>query len=373
MLITLLISLSINFCSADLLPEYEEIQGVSMSLYIPKSISVSSVEAKSILSSWTDLVKKLDTLVPVVAYTNVQLESFNLSQTTKINSPASMYIRDWYPLSLSSEKLTPYFSYRQLQEPQKYGDLLKTLGLETLYDNKKPYIEGGNILIGARNDCYFSAQMGDVYTIGIYEGYLNEIGCKKIVRIDPIPLESTGHVDMAIKFINKNTVALGYYKNNNYQSFNRNSFAKDIKNRLSFNVGSLESLLKEIKAKYFYKQEHMLEEINLSNFHIRNEKLLSSLGYKVILVENPPPVIIFELETDQKTIASLYPIHPSYLNGLIVNNTYFFPSYPTFSKLLAEEKVKNIFRSYFQDINSIDAEPFILGGGAVHCITAEIH
>ncbi|MBO9665736.1 MAG: agmatine deiminase family protein, partial [Bdellovibrio sp.] len=190
----------------------------------------------------------------------------------------SIWIRDYAPIWLKDKNglfVLANFPYganyfgRQVQDDQFSSFLAQALQIPLVLDFPRKkiefYFDGGNLLVDEQGICYTALKDEDDVLPEVRRSLLQQINCKDIVFMKPIPQERTGHVDTFMKILPGQRALLARYSTSPFKE--------------------------------------AMEE---------NKKLLQGRGFQVIEIEH--------LDEKDKT-------HWSYLNSVIVGQNAFVPQY----------------------------------------------
>lgn len=215
------------------------------------------------------------------------------------------------------------------------------------------YNEGGNFMNTRQGHCMMTtrvtdanaqAEQQDDYILDaadIKRLYQISSGCKEVTIFPRMPYEGTGHIDMWAKFLNDDTVIVSELRN-------------------------------EVVA--LYSGTYRNQALTVQKYFDDRAKEISSMGYRVIRIPSPGPVLGGEQE-----------IFRSYTNSITVNGNVIIPRYITqmvgssngryfdnafISKY--EREVQKAYESAGYNAIWIESDDLIAIGGAVHCTTMQI-
>lgn len=190
----------------------------------------------------------------------------------------SIWIRDYAPIWLQCRETKefqmanfPYGAnhFGKSERDDKFScKLAGVMGLPLALDFPRKeiafYFDGGNIFVDEEMNCFTSIRKDDP-PLEIRKKLLAHINCNKVIAMEAIPGEKTGHVDTFMKILPHKKALIASYQNQNFQA-----------------------------------------EMN------RNITILESLGYKIIEIPH----------SDREG-----QIHWSYLNSLTLEENVFVPQY----------------------------------------------
>jgi agmatine/peptidylarginine deiminase len=208
----------------------------------PRAIAVGGISMwsnkKALFDQYLNFVCALSEFIPVHFFASndlvVQLPSMLLSSNVKFfdYNLNTMWIRDYSPIWLRGSGVVklcnfPYganYFEKQEHDDQFSAHLAALLKLELAFDfpRKRPefYFDGGNLQVDDSSICFTAIKDEDKEFPG-EEGrkaLLEKIGCAKVVFLNPIPGEPTGHVDTFMKIIPGQRVLLAQYECEPYRS-----------------------------------------------------------------------------------------------------------------------------------------------------------
>ncbi len=247
-------------------------------------------------------------------------------------SQDSNWIRDFFPDAVTQSDGTNQwasFTYGTQKYPQSayFGrHLIKELKNNGLLSPLK--IEGGNLLVDESENLFTTQrviQANPQLTQAQIEAELIRMLKVKTVTILPaLPFESTGHVDIFMKYMGKNTMLIADSKNP--------------------------------------EQSLMLKQVS---------EQMQKKGYKVVRL------MTGNLDATKTSLVL------TYINSLVVNNRVLIPSYADktyyskaadFKKITdSDEQAKKIYESLGYTVVQIPSREMIDYGGSIHCLTKEIH
>jgi agmatine/peptidylarginine deiminase len=200
----------------------------------PKSAIMGGIsDCENIAPYYAEYLNYMATLskvVPVTYFTNSKCETYIKSQIDTSNiqfvdySLNSIWIRDYAPIWLQNENdgsfVMANFPYganyfgKHKQDDQFSSFLAQTLKVPLVLDfpRKQPpfYFDGGNLLIDEDQHCYTSLKADD-FPPEMRKSLLQQINCKDVVFLTPIPEELTGHVDTFLKLLPGKKALLAKY------------------------------------------------------------------------------------------------------------------------------------------------------------------
>lgn len=173
----------------------------------------------------------LSKVIPVKYFANQQCKNY-IESKIEVNNITfidyqldSLWIRDYAPIWLQDKESDDFsivnFPYGANHFEENQADdgfssfLSKELGIPLLFNlpkNQIPfYFDGGNILVDEFGNCYTSIREDDPPKKYRKE-LLSHINCHKLVIMNSIPQEPTGHVDMFMKIFPNKKALLAKYK-----------------------------------------------------------------------------------------------------------------------------------------------------------------
>lgn len=329
---------------------------------------------------------------------------------------ADKWIRDWGPVSTISNKTVHWLKQSSARGNIVVPALATKFGVNLI---QPPWIPvQGNFMITKNGICALAVNDGVVpkEIIGVdapspeqidIEAMRNLFGCKTVVQVPAIPLEPLGHIDLFAKFLNDNTVAVAAYSDNlvhvrigqkvlrkrclKYDSQGNCEVPASIED-LEGSLVSLEEkpiLLndfeKRIRTQFprhsFEKKEmwgnlRNYKDFDLQEFTERVAKSFYSAGFHVVRIVNPRPVVTITRKEgfapSQDEVAARI-VFPTFLNSLISNRIIYAPVYEYWASGDDNMNAIAAYKSSGYQVYALPSDFLILQGGAVHCITREVH
>jgi agmatine/peptidylarginine deiminase len=179
---------------------------------------------------------------------------------------------------------------------------------------------------------------------GVTQYYQDFAGCKNVYIFPRMPYEGTGHIDMWAKFLDDETLIVG-------------------------------ELRDEILGLESYSSSDLRKVQSLKNYLDERAKEIQALGFKVIRLPMPAPLL-----ADQD-------VFRSYTNSLTLNGKVLVPRYlkPAYASMTAdgqypdaqyisayEAEVRDTYERLGYTFIWVDSDNLIADGGAVHCTTMQI-
>jgi agmatine/peptidylarginine deiminase len=244
----------------------------------------------------------------------------------------SNWMRDFFPETVANSDGTNQlaaFTYGTQKYPQSayFGKhMLKELNNKGLLSALK--IEGGNLLVDEAENLFTTQrvmQANSQLTQVQIEAELKRMLKVKTVTILPaLPFESTGHIDIFMKYMGQNIMLIADSKNP--------------------------------------EQALVLKQVS---------EQMQKRGYKVVRLVNG------NLDATKTSLVL------TYINSLIVNKLVLIPSYASkdyYTKaaelkqmMESDEKAKKLYESLGYKVIQIPSREMIDYGGSIHCLTKEIH
>lgn len=259
----------------------------------------------------------------------------------------TVWARDWAPQgALTNEGAMRFLDFNYY--PQRSSDdsvpraLAKALKVDRV--SVPVYNEGGNFMNNSRGDCLMTTRVTDANRRGQVLGdmildrdqiaayYRDFGGCRRVVIMDRLPFEGTGHIDMWGKFLNDDTVIVNQISDSQIQQNARP-----------------------------HGQEGV---IKIQKFLEARARQIEDLGFTVIRMPMPLP----DLDNE---------VFRSYTNALVVNDTMIVPRYTHLveaDRMIAvyEQQARQIYEAAGYRVQFIDADELIAMGGAIHCVTMQL-
>ena len=216
-------------------------------------------------------------------------------------------------------------------------------------------ISGGNLMTDGAGTCFSSST---IYTVekppnwkkrDVDRLMLDYFGCEQLIVLDPICLESTGHIDMFAKIVSETTILLGEFEPDTY--FNGEEYS-----------GPTETC----------RTQYPNDWLTLENNQIRLESTTNVDGESWEIIRVPMPEPYWEEGAW---------VYRSYLNAQIFNDRIAMPSYripkqgETIEDLRRlESEAVGAYAQALPDhiLSPIQSDHIIPFGGAIHCISHEI-
>ncbi len=228
------------------------------------------------------------------------------------------------------------------------------------------------------------------------------LGCRRILKMPGLPNEGTGHIDLFAKFMDDRTVLLADYTDDDVllegvsTEVDNICDAKSIENKdwsscassgnwrdVIINQGSVLRIKSENELRDFVAKNQGITEFEYAHgqLHEHLEKalvLFQSEGFDVVRVTNPTPTIrlgVMIYRDSSGAIvhrnAELNFTHRSYTNSLVSNGYLYLPTYQTSPALNAA--ASSTYEALGLKVQNIDMSETIKTGGAVHCLTKDLH
>ena len=310
---------------------------------------------------------------------------------------------------------------RGLEDNQKLAQLLR-LDLRRIKnkpdDLKNGRVEGGGIMVDSKGRCFVSPSVPD-----------QSWGCTEIVRLDSLPFDGTGHVDLYAKLINDQTVALadfesdlllwlkepeiivekevipgeeyhacdatlcgGQESKNPVLNFEKDAQGKEL-------LLTLDAIRKKQSVEAVKKWSRKISDINDVKFaHDRSSRTLSltelrlqehvrktvkkfeEKGFTVKRIKNPQPYAYLSIKrtldtknTVIKERAVITIVYRSYINSLIVNEKVFVPTFQSAPTKINTEALDMYRQLGFNKVIPLPMDYHATQAGAVHCLTHDLH
>jgi agmatine/peptidylarginine deiminase len=228
------------------------------------------------------------------------------------------------------------------------------------------------------------------------------LGCEKVITMPGLPNEGTRHIDLFAKFIDDDTVLVADYPNNDIvleglslevsfecdtQSIEAEDWFGCVSGRRAQDVPINQGVDLRIGSDEDFKNFVSKNNFNLSSSYEHGQirehadkvaKLFQDQGFKVVRVTNPIPTakLATALYRDSSgkilhRSTELEFTHRSYTNSLVSNGNLYLPTYQSFDSLNIE--AHNTYKNFGLKVYDIDMSEFIKDGGAVHCLTKDLH
>lgn len=272
------------------------------------------------------------------------------------------------------------------------------------------YFEGGAFMNTSDGVCAFSAD-GKPFAVHSQDSvqaqddlekvFLEAFGCRKLLTMPSLPNEGTTHIDLFAKFVDDRRVLLASYPNDDvilektmkqieYRCSDQAIAAKNwtscdyvaskgevpfLENELTVSSESdLQKVLKEKLDNLPSDYRHGKLREHLAQVKDR----FVSEGFAIIEVVNPQPTVQISLDiyrdhqgkTVHRTVYSDF-THRSYTNSLLSNGHLYLPTYEEFPEL--NKKAHEVYETMGFAVYDVDMSVTIKRGGAVHCLTKDIH
>lgn len=244
----------------------------------------------------------------------------------------SNWMRDFFPESVvtadGTQRLAS-FTYGIQKYPQStyFGKFMMTdMKNKGLFSSLK--IEGGNLLVDEAETLFTTQRVllanPQFSQAQIEAELIRMLNVKKVIILPQLPFETTGHVDIFMKFMGKNTMMIA-----------------DATNK---------------------EQAAVLKQV---------ADQVQKMGYKVVRLMNG------NLDANASRLVL------TYINSLIVNKMVLIPSYAEkgyytdaaqFKQIqISDAKAKEVYESLGYKVVQIPSREMIDYGGSIHCLTKEIH
>lgn len=301
----LILLLGILFCSVAIAKPIE-------SYRLPRTILIGS---QNCYSNSIQLYQVLKLYFPSTLINDSDcLLNDGTTVTKKVNKEdiPNSFARDWIPNFLEAESSNIQMALHK-QKPS-----LDFLNNYFAYDSnniKHLPFAGGNLQIDDDGTCIiaYPSYAADLSGYAEIVKKYNEIGCIKIVRLEPAFAERTQHVDIFLQITGKKQVLLADY------SANSNKRANEIMDQ--------------------------------------NLKILTENGFKIKRVRQPGTIGIHNSF-----------VHISYINSLIIGNKVFMPKY---GLSYDSEAIEDFRRAGLSVVLVNQDLPWLFG--SIHCLTAPIY
>lgn len=324
--------------------EWEDVYGVSAP---PNGTSRAVAEferSDAVLVDWdaylesfmVDLVDAIDESAPLYIMTDSVSESRRVSEQLerrgvdidRINffefRNDAFWTRDYGPIPVALEDGTPGFVDARYYPNRRRDDAVPTLMSRYFgVDAYRPDLatEGGNFMTNGEGLCvvteWLLQENPNLSRTQVETIKRDYFGCQRLVVLERMDGEGTGHVDMFAKFLDEDTVM----------------------------VGSYDPIEEPQNAGILDRNADRLREIRLAD------------GSNLEVVRVPMP-------------RADYPVFRSYTNSLIVNDTVVVPIYEADRRF--ESRALQVYRDNMPAgyrIVTVPADDVIELGGAVHCTT----
>lgn len=269
--------------------------------------------------------------------------------------------------------------------------------------------EGGAVMMTSDRICAHSGGQFTVLTrsilpphlAGVDRIFFEDFGCDSLIKVPPLPNEGTRHIDLFAKFLNDRTVLVVDYASddirieNEAHEFSYSCDAKDIDEK-SWSDCELSPTIKDFplaSEDLFIKNESDLKallEVKLPGASVdykhgrmkehlaQTKTLFEAQGFEVVSLSNPMPSAILNLDSYRNAKGDrvhqevrLTFVHRSYANSLISNGQLYLPTYQEFPEL--NQAAQEVYQKLGFKVHDIDMTETIKRGGAVHCLTKDLH
>jgi agmatine/peptidylarginine deiminase len=113
--------------------------------------------------------------------------------------------------------------------------------------------------------------------------------------------------------------------------------------------------------------------------HLAQTKtLFEAQGFELVSLTNPMPSAILNLDSYRNAKGDVVHqevrltfVHRSYANSLIANGQLYLPTYQEFPEL--NQAAHDVYQKLGFKVHDIDMTETIKRGGAVHCLTKDLH
>lgn len=207
---------------------------------MPKSAIMGGIsDCSNIAPYYAEYMKYMETLskaVPLTYFTNSSCAAYIKSHIDTSNiqfvdySLNSIWMRDYAPIWLQNKTdgsfVLANFPYganyfeKHEQDDQFSSFLSRILQIPLALDfpRKQPqfYFDGGNLLVDEDHNCYTSLREDD-FPPEMRTSLLQQINCKEVVFLKPIPQELTGHVDTFLKILPGKKALLARYSSSPFK------------------------------------------------------------------------------------------------------------------------------------------------------------
>ncbi len=274
-------------------------------------------------------------------------------------------------------------------------------------------LEGGNFMATANGTCAV-ARLPDETAVDWEHNYTprlkRAVGCRQVLTFAPLPYEGTHHIDLFAKFVADDTVAVASYASD------------DIKVEPRLSQVSYHCTAVQIAARDWYNCEpgdetvvdepvwagasggvggdtlrspadltafvaanfpgaDSVEDVASGSLQAHSRMVaqeFAAAGFKTVLLPAPRPSVHFGLVTYENDAGqAVYEewsaefTHPSYANSLLVNGHAFVPAYA--GDEAANEKALQVYRELGFTAHAVTMTETSKAGGAVHCLSKELH
>ena len=269
------------------------------------------------------------------------------------------------------------------------------------------FYEGGRLTTNSYGECATSVHSGTPHLVNnideldMDQRFLkNDLYCKNIYVMPGLPNEGTGHIDLFAKIVGDRTLVLSQYESDDvmierfgyetsYRCDDAALAAKDwyscqrlgqrdvvltndgmrVTGEADF-AAFLHAYDPDLKANY---QHGKLRD------HLKGvETLFLKAGFQLVKVTNPAPTLSLAVELYQDSKgqivhkeSSLNFTHRSYTNSLLANGQLYLPVYEGYEALNAA--ATKAYEGLGFIVHEVDMTATITHGGAVHCLTKELH
>lgn len=239
----------------------------------------------------------------------------------------------------------------------------------------------------------------------------NDLGCKRVIGLEPLPLEPLGHLDLFVKFLSDKKVAVARYEGDMVQvrairkikstecfppatsgpcdqTYHRDFYSGSISDVEATDIDFKDMndyLLSrhpgiEIELAELWGALGPAKPINLKQFSDHLVTQFKNEGFDVIEIPQPQPVVtvtvVQHMKEDRTVVVDKVRariVFPTYLNSLLINGTAFIPSYNYWANDELNRRAFDHYRSAGFNVQSLPSDFTILEGGTIHCVTKEIH
>lgn len=201
---------------------------------MPKSAIMGGIsDCSNVAPYYAEYMKYMETLskvVPLTYFTNLSCADYIKSKIDTSNiqfvdySLNSIWIRDYAPVWLQNKANGSFalvnFPYganyfgKHEQDDQFSSFLSQLLQIPLVLDfpRKQPqfYFDGGNLIVDEDHNCFTSLKEDD-FPAEMRASLLQQLNCKEVVFLKPIPQELTGHVDTFLKILPGKKALLARY------------------------------------------------------------------------------------------------------------------------------------------------------------------